>query len=324
MTQANPYSPLPGGDVFVTDQRTSVLAIVALVLSIVGVCLVGVTAPIGAVLGIVALVLIANSGGRLRGRGIAISAIVVGLLVVAIWAALAATIFKGMSMFTNKFVQPAVTTVQDIDAGNFTNARAAFTPEATARLTDADFERFRTSYQAELGAYKGAPQGFFNFWAAYGQVGPLMQQFQGGTQDVFPMPGEFEKGMGVVAVQMKAGSAPTGGNLMPPMVNLMIVGPSGKKWTLWDPAAGSTAPPSPASDGAPAPGSPASGRIELTPGSSTRIDGWSVAYETDAEGKHWIRLGDSQERLRIDEGAPLDQNGYSMRIENGKLIVEKK
>jgi hypothetical protein len=54
-------------------EKTSGLAIVALVFSILGLC--GLLAPVGFVLGIIALVKIRNSGGRLGGAGLAIASI---------------------------------------------------------------------------------------------------------------------------------------------------------------------------------------------------------------------------------------------------------
>ena len=60
-------------------ERTSGLAIAALVLGILGFCTAGVTAVVGLVLGIVALILIGRSQGRLGGSGLAIAGICVAV-----------------------------------------------------------------------------------------------------------------------------------------------------------------------------------------------------------------------------------------------------
>ncbi len=70
--------------------KTSVMAIVSLVLGVLGFCTLGLGGLIGVILGIVALVSINKSAGRLGGQGLAIAGIVVsgaglivGLLVIA-------------------------------------------------------------------------------------------------------------------------------------------------------------------------------------------------------------------------------------------------
>jgi hypothetical protein len=64
--------PLPATSV---EAKTSSMAITSLVLGILGLC--GITALVGLVLGIVALVKISRSGGRLSGQGLAIAGICV-------------------------------------------------------------------------------------------------------------------------------------------------------------------------------------------------------------------------------------------------------
>jgi prepilin-type processing-associated H-X9-DG protein len=73
------------------EAKTSGMAITSLVLGILGVFTCGVTALVGLVLGIVSLVRINRSGGRLSGKGLAIAGICssgVFLLMLPIWAAL--------------------------------------------------------------------------------------------------------------------------------------------------------------------------------------------------------------------------------------------
>jgi hypothetical protein len=72
------YAPPPA------PARTSGMAIAALILGIAGCC--GITAPIGIILGFVALSSIRGSQGRLTGRGLAIAGIVTGFLWIGLLA----------------------------------------------------------------------------------------------------------------------------------------------------------------------------------------------------------------------------------------------
>lgn len=82
--------PLPIGPLPATG-KTSALAVTSLVLGILGLFTCGVTALVGLILGIIALVKVSNSAGALRGRGIALAGIIVSgvfLLMVPVMAAM--------------------------------------------------------------------------------------------------------------------------------------------------------------------------------------------------------------------------------------------
>ncbi|MFI4881393.1 MAG: hypothetical protein ACIAQU_02285, partial [Phycisphaerales bacterium JB064] len=84
----NPYAQpqdFAGGPQYL-EPKTSVLAVFAFVVSVVGLvacCIPGV-GPLGLLLGVLALVMISMSGGRKKGGGFAIAAIVIGLVAGAI------------------------------------------------------------------------------------------------------------------------------------------------------------------------------------------------------------------------------------------------
>ena len=65
-----------------TETKTSGMAITSLVLGILGIFTCGVTSLVGLILGIIALVKINRSGGRLSGNGLAISGICVSAIFV--------------------------------------------------------------------------------------------------------------------------------------------------------------------------------------------------------------------------------------------------
>jgi len=71
--------------------KTSAMAVTSLVLGVLGVFTCGVTALFGLILGIIAMVKVKNSGGRLGGNGIALAGVIVSgifLLMIPIYAAL--------------------------------------------------------------------------------------------------------------------------------------------------------------------------------------------------------------------------------------------
>ncbi len=81
----------PSGQVATGRAKTSAMAITSLVLGILGLFSCGATALIGLILGIVALIKIRNSEGRLGGNGLAIAGIIVSgifLLMLPIFAAM--------------------------------------------------------------------------------------------------------------------------------------------------------------------------------------------------------------------------------------------
>ena len=68
--------------------KTSGLAIAALVCGIAGLCTAGLGGIAGIILGIVAMVKVKRSAGQLKGKGLAIVGIIVGILSILLWAVL--------------------------------------------------------------------------------------------------------------------------------------------------------------------------------------------------------------------------------------------
>lgn len=237
MTQApSAYSPFPGEPM--GEQKTSIMAIVSLVCSLI--CLVPGLSIIGVVLGIIALLMIASSNGKLAGRGLAIAGLIVGLIVSAIWITILIGAMQVSKAMTGEFTVPLSQLMTDIDSRDFAKARKSLTPAAAAAVTDEDFTRFADAYSAELGKFQRGPKGFMDMIQSYGSLGQQMQQFQG-SQNVIPFPGTFDNGMSVIAFQVDQRGGP-GANIKIPISNIMIIMPSGGKTTLYDPQASSTSP----------------------------------------------------------------------------------
>jgi hypothetical protein len=88
---AGTLTPPPLGSASSTPVKTSGLAVTSLILGILGVVTCGVTALVGLILGIVAMVKVKNSGGKLGGNGIALAGVIVSavfLFLIPIFAAM--------------------------------------------------------------------------------------------------------------------------------------------------------------------------------------------------------------------------------------------
>lgn len=236
------FSAFPGNEV-VVEERTSIMAIVSLVLALI--CFVPGLGVLAAILGIAALFMIGGSRGRVGGKGLAISGLIIGLLVSALWIGFAIGASKFYKMAVETVAKPGAEVVAAAGSGDFEAARKILVPATANALTDEDFKRFRAEYEAELGAFKGLPDGPMQYLQHYGALGPLMQRFQG-RQDVVPLPGLFDNGPGLLVVELDQSAAQPkpGSGVLIPVKNIMILAPSEKQFTLHDPTKSSGTPPS--------------------------------------------------------------------------------
>ena len=235
MNTPNPYAQNQIDAGMVVEERTSVLAIVALVLSLV--CIIPGFGLLGAVLAVIALIMISGSNGRLGGRGLAIAALIIGLLVSAVWVGGAMLMVEGGKQFTKMFSGNTVLLLQAAESGDYTTARSKLDPSVASSVSDADFARFVSGYTGTLGKYKSAPSGLFDLISAYANVGPMMQGMQGQNQGMVPLPVQFDNGWGVVVLQLnQAGGGP---NMAP--LNVEVLAGAGTGWKLYDPAAAAPA-----------------------------------------------------------------------------------
>jgi hypothetical protein len=229
--QPRTFGTLPG-DEFGGEQRTSVMAILSLVLSLI--CFIPGFGLIGAILGVTALLVIGGSQGRLSGRGLAVGGIIMGLLFTMIWGGIGIGAMRLGNYFNTGALQPVSVTIKAIDDGDYATAKAQFASPTKEALTDAEIEAFRTAYKAELGGYKASPTGLWDFMAQMGAAGQMMNRFQG-SQNLIPIPLTFEKGLGVLAVQVSQNGGGPGAINSLPFTNFELITPSGKSIILYDP-----------------------------------------------------------------------------------------
>jgi hypothetical protein len=240
----NPYGGNPQGEPYM-EQRTSVMAIIALVLGILG-CIPGL-GLLAIILGIIALVRIGGSNGRLGGRGLAIAGIILGLLLSVVWIGIVSVFNKGSKMLSEMMAGPTTTFFTAAEAGDYAGARKAFTAQAAAQITDDDIKRFVAEYSKDAGKYKQVPMGVLDFFSAYANVGNVMQNYKGNRQNEIPVPVEFSNGWAVVIMHVdKQGAAPApGGGATFNVENISVLTNGGKEYLLFDPNAPLPAPKAP-------------------------------------------------------------------------------
>lgn len=228
----NPYASLQRDDMLV-EKKVSVTAIIALVVAVLGliVCVAPGLAGLGALLGVAALVVISQNAGRIGGRGLAIAAIVIGLLMTILQVGAIIGIRQVSSQLQTAFVGPVAGMMTAAENKDLATLRGVMTAGGSARLTQPHVDAFRDGYAAELGAFKGVPTGWFNLIKSYQSLGPLMQRFQG-ANDIVPVPGEFENGVALIALQLDSSGAP-GKGLPFPLINVKVIVSSGNSWTLY-------------------------------------------------------------------------------------------
>lgn len=231
MTQ-NPYATFgaPGGaagEMFEPAQRrTSVLAILSLIAGLL--CFIPGAGALATIFGGAAVIFISQSRGRLGGLGLAITGIVLGLVFTLVQILIVVGASNALNVFTGRIIGPADAMVKSALTGDHTGGRTLLTKRASDGITNAQLDDFAQRVTAELGAYQGTPKSILEFFAGYGEVGPLLQPFQGGQNEFIPFPAKFDKGTALIVLQvdpraMQSGNAGGGANVQFPVVNFAVV-----------------------------------------------------------------------------------------------------
>jgi len=236
----NPYASYgnpqgPAGDFLAPEPtRVSVLAIVAFILSLL--CIPP-TGALAVVLGGTAVLFIGNSAGRLRGMGLAIAGIIIGLITTLIWIVLLIGARQAIGVFSN-LAAPADKAILQIQQGDLKAARLHFSPASDQAMTDEMMRRFAESYTAELGAYKGAVASDPMSWISAIMRHQTTMNSLGGagrSGDEFPFVGTFDKSEAVVLMQFQPPTTASGpGGVPTPVIeNISIwTGPGKSIWLI--------------------------------------------------------------------------------------------
>lgn len=132
---------------------TSVLAIVALILSLT-VCL----GFLGFILGIIALILISGSGGRKKGKGLALAAVLIGLVTTTVVVGgITLAVRAGFKQMTLVH-EPVFDALRKLESGDTSALRVLLAPQVEQNITDAEIIAFRDAYLASNGPCLGRAQ----------------------------------------------------------------------------------------------------------------------------------------------------------------------
>jgi hypothetical protein len=266
----NPYAhPIEESNQPEQPQRVSGLAVGSLVFGLL--CCIPGSGLIGAILGGAALVRIGGARGRLSGRGLAFTGLILGVLGTVIYIALAIGVMgvlNGITVYGK--------TVGDIQNKNYAAVRAMLDPATSAAVSDARIDEFAAQITDVRGVYQGTPKGLGGWISSYMEVGPDIQsaQTQAGTPQsrTIPMPLKFDRGTGVgLFIIDPSSTGPTGAARLE---DLAVLDKNGK--LIW--LKGSLTPPQ-----QPAPTTPATPPSEGRNGESSGTGG-EGAGATDGGG----------------------------------------
>lgn len=202
--------------------RVSGLAVSSLVFGLL--CCIPLSGLLGTILGGAALVRISKADGRLSGRGLAFTGLILGLLGSMLWIGVGVGGIWVMKQ-AQQFVQP----VYSIATGDFAAAKQRLSADTAAKLTDEKAKEFTDQVKTELGAFKSMPKGAMDWIRGWGELGPMIQSSQkSGRSDGIPVPVQFDKETALVMIYLDEKHSGPG---IPPIKNLSIHTKAGK--TIW-------------------------------------------------------------------------------------------
>lgn len=191
--------------------RTSALAILSLVCSLL--CCIPGPSILGVLFGGVALLAIGMSGGRVKGVGLAISGLIIGIVVTVIWIAMAIGAM-GLGTMFGKMVDPAL---KGLAARDVTQTQSAFVSSAHGSIDRGRVQEFGRLVEDTYGQYERMPEGIGELIGEWGtifsdpNVGQATQtaQNQFGQDGVFPMPAKFDTGWHAIMIYMDSSGSQT-------------------------------------------------------------------------------------------------------------------
>jgi hypothetical protein len=237
----SPYGPDFGDQ---PQPRTSILAIVALVVSIIAClpfCIPG-PGALAMILGGIALMIVTFSKGRVRGVGLCATAICLGLLQTVLSMVLLLGVYQPVTGFIGTaWVGPASRVMTAAEAGDTQKVMGELSPRARAAVTEEMITDFVSRYRNEVGKFQSAPDGPIDIVNTFSKLGPAMQGINslsrpGRAQGFIPVAGHFAGGPQVIVVQIDVTAIDHQQQQSikpPPMLNIGILTNDGKQiWLL--------------------------------------------------------------------------------------------
>lgn len=165
------------------EPKTSIMAVFAFVVSIVGLvacCIPGV-GPLGLLLGVVALILISTSGGRKKGTGLAIAAIVMGLIAGAINIA----VVIGANAAGREFTALGGL-VEAANSRDLGETQTYLNSSQSQQLTQPMLDAWADALNADYGPMQPRPTGLIDLIGQYAQAGQGVNNIQLEAQREYP------------------------------------------------------------------------------------------------------------------------------------------
>jgi len=300
--QPGPYDQV-GADAGVPmePRRTSILAILSLVLGLI--CCIPGLPELGVLTGILAVVLIGSSGGRVGGRGLAIAGIFVGL----VSSALQVLVLLGMFQAAKQFAVYGEI-MEKLAAGDQSGFVAEFDPSVQADITTERFEAFASEVEAEWGTFDRPLDSLSDYVSAYmdgGDQWQAMQDLQNPQMGILPIPVRYANGTPVVFFFI-----PQQNSGMPVPLNAAVPMQDGSAliWLLPD-GAGASSVGTPPATPTPAEGADAESAAEDAPGGAEEAAGDAAgqAAEDAEEGAEEAPEAPSREPVTpADPNNPVD------------------
>jgi hypothetical protein len=182
-------------DMYAEPERTSIAAILSLILGILGCCTV-VTSVLAIPLAVFAIIGIKGSKGRVGGMGLAIAGLILGILSLALGIGGLMAARFGYNYMDTQVITPTTEVFTNLENGDFDAARALLASPA-ADATDDELIAFRDAYTATLGNYSSKPTGWLDYFKRISLVGQTMNQFQP-PPGTMPVPMSFDQGDAMV------------------------------------------------------------------------------------------------------------------------------
>lgn len=208
-----------------TDTKTSIAAILGFVVSLIGCCLP--TGLLGAVLGVFGLIGIGRSGGRVGGKGLAIAAIIIGILSTLIQIGL---VVGGLTWARQVFpfgVQSGEF-LSHLEASEYDEARTLLVAPLNG-ADDASLAAFSQAVQDDLGKFVSAPDSLGSLWSGWMELGQQLSSSQIPMSVPIALQFEQERAMAqyVFDPQTMAGTIPA-------MADIQITTINGDNYRLSD------------------------------------------------------------------------------------------
>lgn len=221
----------------VMPERTSVMAVLSLVLGIVCVPVFGILAIF---LGVFALFGIKASRGRVSGTGLAVTGIILGVVMTLVWGTCIGGGAFIADMMTKQVAPSTGAVISAAQSDNIEGVKAGLSSSAQARITPEAVAAFNAALTTEMGAFKRTPDSIREMFQKWTDVFGAIGQSGGGAggnpmqgyNNAMPIPIEFENGwaMAIVVIDQSGGPSGTPGAL--PIENIVMLTPSGAEIVL--------------------------------------------------------------------------------------------